>query len=517
MTLSTTLFGATVLFRVASSDLKRAQSVPVLSTRGLILLLVFLASVIPSGFASEMEFKSCEIGNPTSGLLARAECAEFEVAEDPNSPDGKRISLKVARIAARSRSSLSDPFTLLAGGPGQSALESWPSVQGAFERIRKDRDIYLVDQRGTGQSNRLECPDPPESVDPFNFDAESIRESSANCLASLPSDPRFYTTSIAVQDLDKIRAALGIEQWNVYGISYGTRVGLHYLRRFPERVRTLTLDAVVPPSLVLGGGIAIEAERAFELMLDRCRSDADCSGRYPDLGSRTRALISQLRNKPQQISFENFNSGKVESLEFSLGHLTLSMRMLAYSSHGASILPNMLFEAYENGNFAPFARQASMQAGKVGSTLASGMHNAVICTEDFPFIDFDNMDRKQLESTYLGTDAIDAIRANCQNWPAGIIDSDFKEPVESDVPVLILSGDADPVTPPAYAESITEGLPNSLHIVNPAQGHMQVALGCMPMVLANFIERGTTSDVDFACLERLSPEPFFIDANGPMP
>jgi len=273
-------------------------------------------------------------------------------------------------------------FNACEGGPGQAASESWVTIQSAFNTLRKNRDVYVIDQRGTGLSNKLDCPEEPESsTDVFTFNEAATAERARTCLESLQSNPRYYTTSVAVQDLELIRQKLDIAQWNIYGVSYGTRVALHYLRRFPDQVRTMTLDAVVPPGTALGPGIAIDAENALQAMFDRCREDKACSGAYPQLEQGARTLLSDLRDAPVDISFENFNKGTLESTRITENHVTLTMRMLSYSSHGVAILPNMLHEAYAKNNFAPFARQAELQSENLGQTLATGMHNAIICTE----------------------------------------------------------------------------------------------------------------------------------------
>jgi len=464
------------------------------------------------------EFNACELKDPVSARSARAECAYFPLAENPDNPDGKPVNIHVARLESLSRNKYPDPLLFITGGPGQAASESWVTIQSAFNTLRKNRDVYVIDQRGTGLSNKLDCPEEPESsTDVFTFNEAATAERARTCLESLQSNPRYYTTSVAVQDLELIRQKLDIAQWNIYGVSYGTRVALHYLRRFPDQVRTMTLDAVVPPGTALGPGIAIDAENALQAMFDRCREDKACSGAYPQLEQGARTLLSDLRDAPVDISFENFNKGTLESTRITENHVTLTMRMLSYSSHGVAILPNMLHEAYAKNNFAPFARQAELQSENLGQTLATGMHNAIICTEDTGQSGLQNIDEGALRDTYLGDTALKALDANCRHWPSGIIDDDFHTPVKSDAQVLVLSGGTDPVTPPAYGERAISEMPNALHIVNPFQGHVQVALGCMPRVVANFIERGKTDDVDFGCLERLRAEPFFVDANGPRP
>ena len=462
-------------------------------------------------------FKSCELKDPSSGQSAQATCSLLDVLENPDDPDSPTLQLHVARMEATGRRPEADPLLFITGGPGQAASESWAAIHRAFRKVGKKRDVYILDQRGTGLSNKLTCPAPEEEQDVYTFDAEATAELARDCLESFDADTRYYTTSIAVKDLEKLRDVLGIAQWNIYGVSYGTRVALHYLRRYPEHVRTMILDAAVPPGTALGPGIAVEAEKSLRQMFERCKTDEACNTAYPGLEDGTRRMLAELDENPVDIEFENFNVGTVESTRITANHITLTMRMLSYSSHGVAILPFMLHEAYANKNFAPFARQAAIQSNSLGESIATGMHNSIICTEDEPFSSKFGIDAAMLQDTYLGDTALKALEASCKHWPVGVIDDDFHVPLQSDAQVMILSGGADPVTPPSYGDRVADTLPNALHIVNPFQGHVQVALGCMPTVVSNFIVRGDTANVDFGCLERLRAEPFFVDANGPKP
>ena len=474
-----------------------------------------LSAVAPQlAFSAEqsLEFSRCSIGDGAS--LLPAQCAEMVVPLDPTAPLGETLTLNIAKVPARTNKPKSDPFTLIAGGPGQSATESFPTVAQAFRHILLERDIYLIDQRGTGQSHKLFCESDDATL--FEFDPTLISEQSKECRESLPHDPRFFTTSVAVQDMELVRKALGIEQWNIYGVSYGTRVALHYLRRFPDQVRTLILDAVVAPEVALGPEIAVMAERALEAMFKRCESDSSCNSAFPELTTKTNTLISSLKNEAIPVQYEDLNSGQLRTLDFDHQHLAVTLRLMSYSAFGNAILPSMLFDASENNNLAPFARQAELQIRSVGNSIANGMHHAVVCTEDEPFTDI-NDGREQSANTYLGTDLIDALKINCEQWDAGVIDDDFKQPVESTVPTLLLSGSADPITPPEYAERAMAKLANSKHIVNEHQGHMQSTAGCMPSIMAEFIKLGDVEQLDTTCLERLTAPPFFIDANGPLP
>jgi pimeloyl-ACP methyl ester carboxylesterase len=243
--------------------------------------------------------------------------------------------------------------------------------------------------------------------------------------------------------------------------------------------------------------------------------DKGCFNAFGDLTEPTLSLLDSLEENPKSITFEDIATGSLSTMELTREHLAITIRLMSYSAQTAAILPSMLHDAIVNENFAPLARQAKLQTQSLGDSLASGMHQAIMCTEDAPFVNpEENADEP---ATYLGEGAIDALLASCKHWPPGIIDADFKEAVTSDAPILILSGEADPITPPSYGESITSTLPNARHIVNPDQGHMQAPFGCMPVLLAKFISTADAKNLNLQCLERLRVTPFFVDANGPLP
>ena len=445
---------------------------------------------------------------------------------DPLEPDAHldetvgssgHIELSIARIPARRQSNRQDAFTLVSGGPGQSAIETFPAVSFAFRHIMRNHDVILIDQRGTGDSEKLVCESAPDSLGlDMNIDLDKIAQDALDCRESLEHDPSLFTTSIAIHDLEMVRQQLGVSQWNMYGISYGTRVALHYLRRYPESVRTLMLDAVVPPSVSLGPDISRLSQRALDLIFQRCVNDKGCFDAFGDLTEPTMALLNELESNPKTITFEDVATGKLSTMELSRQHLAVTIRLMSYSAQTAAILPSMLHDAIVNENFAPLARQAKLQTRSLGNTLASGMHHAIICTEDAPFVEVLTDEGKE-PATYMGEGVIDSLLASCQNWPPGRIDADFKEPVTSDSPILILSGEADPVTPPAYGNSIIPTLSNARHIINPDQGHMQAPFGCMPVLLAKFVSTADAKSLNLNCLDRLRVTPFFVDANGPLP
>lgn len=489
--------------------------------------LLFSTNLYAAGektLASDLVFSKCAIGSGAAKMVAQ--CANLDVPLTPvairdelkamlDAGAINTLSLSIARIPARRQSGIKDALTLIAGGPGQSAIESFPAIAFAFRHIMKDRDVILIDQRGTGNSAKLSCPAASETSGlELDTDINHLREQSQLCLQSLDYDPRLFSTSVAVHDLEYVRKTLGVSQWNLYGISYGTRVALHYLRRFPNAVRTMTLDAVVPPSESLGPEIGPLAQRALDLIFKRCADDKECDDRFGNLNNSTARLLDSLEESPRSISYEDIATGQLSTMEFGRQHLAVTLRLMSYNSQTAALLPSMLHEAIVNDNFAPLARQANLQSNALGDALATGMHHAVICTEDAPFIDTDTLPE---QTHYLGDVVVSSLLASCDGWPAGFIDKDFKNPLISDTPTLILSGQADPITPPDYGDAVADQLSHARHLVNEHQGHMQAPFGCMPTLLAQFVDSSDSGSLDTTCLERLRVMPFFVDANGPLP
>jgi len=459
----------------------------------------------PIDAAEISEFTPCRIGIAPSTVAA--ECATIALPEV--------MSLSVARLAARAKQPAQDPITLIAGGPGQGAQDSWPQLAAAFYAAQANREVYLIDQRGTGNSGAMVCPTAPAGTD-FNMDLEEVKNAAQTCYERQDLPTQWFTTSVAVRDLDAVREALGIKQWNLYGVSYGSRVALHYLKRFPEHTRSVILDAVVPPEKPIGPELPIHAQQSLEALFDRCAADAGCNTAFSNLSDNTEALFKSLKTEPRRVRFENLSKGTLDTMTFTDQHLAMSVRLLSYSAYGTAILPSMLNDAAVNNNLAPFARQIALQESQIGGSMATGMHAAVICTEDAPFID-PSLDRSALQDTFLGDYVVDAMIASCSAWPAGVIDDDFRQAVSGDTPVLALSGEVDPITPPIYGDSAIRELDNAFHIINAHQSHTQAPLGCMPSILSQFIETIDPKNLNLECLERLAPPALFIDANGPLP
>ena len=337
----------------------------------------------------------------------------------------------------------------------------------------------------------------------------------AQCLAELERDPRFFTTSAAVRDLDAVRRAFGIDRWNLYGVSYGSRVAQHYLRRYPEHVRAVVLDGVVPPTLALGPDIALNAQAALDRIFERCARDDGCATRFGDLASAFDELMSRIKATPVSVAARDAATGEIEETLVTGEYLMGVTRLFSYSDVSAALLPLIIDEA-ASGRFEMLLAQAELIEGNLERALSFPMHNSVICSEDYPFDAA--AAAPGAADGYLGTSVVDALNTICARWPKGLVDPDLKEPLVSAHPMLLLSGSNDPVTPPEYAEDmIAQGLSGARHLVAPGQGHGMAPVGCMPDLMQEFIETAAPEYLDANCLYRVIPAPFFLTPAGPGP
>ena len=479
------------------------------------LVLSTLLLGISSHGAGALELEECRISAGPAFPGIKARCGFLERPENPDDPDSPVLSIRVAVVPALNLQPQPDPIVPLAGGPGQSAIQFYSAYAAAFERVRSDRDILLVDQRGTGASARLDCPVEEELIE-GQFSVAQTIEYTKICLEALPHDPRYFTTSIAVQDLEAVREALGYPQLNLYGVSYGTRVAQHYARRYPASTRTIVLDGVVPPQLALGPEIAIDAQRAIDDIFARCAADFACNERFPDIAAAFNALKNRLTNESIEVSIAHPVTGRVEPVSFGRQEFAGAVRLLAYSPSSIAMLPLLVSEAAD-GNYQPLVSQFQMTLISMTETLALGMHNAVMCTEDVPFYLDASIDRAALNASFMGHVQLEALEAICSVWPAGPIDDDFKQPLSTEIPTLLLSGSADPITPPRFADMAARNLRKAWLLTGEHQGHGQIAVGCMPRIIERFIDGAQLGEGDAACFQRSFVMPFFLDFSGPQP
>jgi pimeloyl-ACP methyl ester carboxylesterase len=300
----------------------------------------------------------------------------------------------------------------------------------------------------------------------------------------------------------------------LYGASYGTRVAQLYMRRHPDNVEAVILDGVTYAEQIIGPDTPLDGERALDLILARCQASLECAAAYPTLRQDLDTLRQRFGRQQVTVTLNDPNSGLPLTLEFNRSMLGAALRFLSYSTSQASLLPALIHQA-AGGVLAPMAAQAIMTARQVGDQLASGMQNSVVCSEDVPF--FGAADRAAMQRTYQGADQLDALQEICKLWPSVQADADLHTPLHSDVPTLLLSGQADPVTPPADAERAAQFLSRHRHLIVNGEGHGQVATGCVPRLMAEFLDSKAPETLDAGCLERHVPTPFFVNMTGPAP
>jgi len=478
----------------------------------LVLGGLLLADAVP---AQTLRLEDCRISGGPGMPSMKARCGTLSRPLDPAGAVPGDIDLRIAVVPALNLTPEPDPVVPIAGGPGQGSVQFYAAYSRAFEDVRRNRDIVLVDQRGTGESSRMDCPIDDDLVE-GQYSEELTVEYTRACLEQLPHDPRFFTTSVAVTDLEAVRIALGYPSLNLYGVSYGTRVAQHFARRYPESTRTIVLDGVVPPQISLGPEIATEGQRAVDEILARCADNTSCNERFPDLHVAFEKLVALLKDDPVIITVPDPNTGRSQELTFGHTEFAVAVRLLAYHPNSTALLPLLIKEAVD-GNYVPLASQYMMTTLAMADALSLGMHNAVMCTEDIPFLDKTTIDYDRIAASYMGPLQLDALETICSVWPRGPIDDEFKVPLSTDIPVLLLSGDADPITPPRYASLAAVDLSNKLHLIGKDQGHGQIGVGCTRRLVASFIDTVDLASVDAACLEHSFVMPFFLDFSGPSP
>ena len=435
-------------------------------------------------------------------------CGKIPVFEDRNGRSGRKIDLKVVVYPALSRTPQPDPLFVLVGGPGAGAADLSEVMVGAFREIRTERDLVFVDQRGTGESNGLECDFDALNLDSVLGDAAVI-DRLRECMEGYDADLRLYTTPVAMDDLDEVRAALGYSSVNLWGGSYGTRAALVYLRRHGEHVRSAVLDGAVPLALKLPLSFPEDAQRAIDLTIDACEGSAACRESFPEVRRKLEAVLRRLARRPEPVRLKHPRTGRPLEFELRREVFTGALRAALYSSQDAALVPMLVEQAYD-GDFA-----GVLAFGDAADTqLSLGMFFSVVCAEDAPWFESEERGAAPPEG-FLDSSTAERWKEVCGFWPRGAVPDNYREPVRSDVPALVLSGQLDPVTPPRWGERVTEGLANALHVVVPGVAHGTSGSGCVPSLVADFVAQGSADGLDAECVANLRRAPFFVTPAGP--
>jgi pimeloyl-ACP methyl ester carboxylesterase len=432
-------------------------------------------------------------------LAQAVQCGALAVPENRAEPRGRKLSIFVAVLPANTLSPKPDPLVLLAGGPGQAASTLGPFAL-QLGAVRRTRDIVLIDQRGTGRSSPLDCPAlaPDEHAE---FDIDPVPKSllCAWQLAERNVDASQYTTSAWVADLEAVRDALGYRQLNLWGGSYGTRVAQEYLRRHPDRVRTVVLDGVAPPSMRISFDVWRTRDDALDGVIAACRASAACVKAHPDPAATLQELRASLEGG-RTITLRDPRTGIAREMRLDFDTIIGALQPLTYAPEAASLIPELLALA-RDGEYAPLLAASLVIIGELPDQFNAALHYSVTCAEDVPRV------TREERINGVADERVRALArrtlAVCDQWPKGTFPSDFTRPVESDVPVLLLSGGLDPVTPPAYAAEVARGFSRSRHVVAQGFGHIVSSHACAPRLIAAFVDAADFSQLPQACIDFL--------------
>jgi pimeloyl-ACP methyl ester carboxylesterase len=453
--------------------------------------------------ARKLDLQPCAM----EGITKDALCAQYEVFEDRAKKAGRKIKLNIMILPALMDSPAPDPIFYFQGGPGGAAT----SVAGAsfMGRLQRTRDVVLVDQRGTGKSNPLVCNFRGDAKEMRGYFAEGLTSEAARaCRTELEknADLRLYTTTIAMADLDDVRAALGYDKVNVYGGSYGSTAALSYLNFYPQRVRTATMLGVSPPDAPLPLSFGKGVDHAINRLLDDCAADEKCKAAFPDLRKDWSAVVANIGKGPVTFDALNPYTQQKQQVTMTREGFAESMRLVLYNPTVMSLMPAVIHEMSQ-GNYSHFAFYAYQLIRGTDNGIARGMQLSVICVEDIPFLKEPEI-QSAMGGTFYGADKAHAYIRACEQWPRGEMPAKFRQPIKSDVPVLIFSGELDPVTPPDLATPLLRWLPNGRQIMMHNATHYSYE--CQENLAREFIERGSAKGLDTSCVEGIKRLPFVV-------
>ena len=472
-----------------------------------------------ASLADSISLQPCEVPGTQEGVKEKVRCGTFEVFEDRIGKSGRKIALKIVVFPATGPDKAVDPLFYIPGGPGSSATEDAPFVAREFAKIREHRDLVFVDQRGTGGSNPLNCdlfkPSDLRSYMADYFPLEDVRK----CREQLEpkANLELYTTPIAMDDLDDVRAALGYNQINIIGGSYGTRAAQVYLKLHQTRVRAVILHGVSPTNQFMPRDFPQHTERALNGVIADCATDDVCRAAFPNLRAEAKSVLERLLRGPVEVELKRQQAGESIRINLSRDLAAEAIRYMLYQPGAASRIPLFIHLAAQ-GNFTPLTEGALSYRQQIVATGSNGMYLSVTCAEDLPAIKPGEGERNGV-NTFLGDYRLRQQRAACALWPRAKIPSNYADPTRSDVPTLILTGQWDPVTPPIYGDTAAKYLSHSLHLVVPHGGHGFNGLNgldCLDNLIVSFIDRGTTAGLDTSCVSAIGRKGFLLklpDAN----
>ena len=452
--------------------------------------------------ASETVGKTCYL--PGHRLPLR--CLVVPVPRDYAHPERGQIKIHVIVAPAFRENAKPDALYVLAGGPGQSGSSIIPLLEWGFHRVRATRDIVIIDQRGTGRSGKLSCRKIEHSE---TEEREQAHQELAECLKSLKVDFNDYSTDAAARDIDQVRQALHGQKINLWGASYGTRLAQAHARLFPASVRSMVLDGVVAPQQNVAM-LNLEAQRALVQLRQQCEQDTQCRTTFPQFNAQLDGLVVRAASGKEVLSFQHPLTGKTIQRTLELDDVVAPIHALLYAPQRAVRLPWLIMQAAQ-GNWQPWAAQAYSGGGALD--VAAGLYLAVVCAEDWPYLDAAALQADQANS-FMRDSSAQRLGRSC---PLVQVKPRPRAPASQlQTPALLLSGQRDPVTPPQQAEQALRLLPQGQHIIAAQLGHGVSYTACGPKLLRQFYD-DPGKKVDGKCFDTLPAASFVMSAAGAQP
>jgi pimeloyl-ACP methyl ester carboxylesterase len=458
----------------------------------------------PGVFEAEFTANACPFAAP-DGL--KVTCGTLTTLENYAKPQGELVELAVARFASTSAAPAKDPIVYLSGGPGGAGIEEVRALFDSFEPMLRERDVIAIDQRGTGQSKPLlGC----HEVSAAETDEQGFA-ALATCKKRMTDagiDLSQYNTANNARDLQELRKALGLKSWNAMGTSYGTRLVLELMRLDEAGLRAVVLDSTAPPDVDNLSETLPAFQRSLHIVLEACAQDAACNQDFPDLEERFYRLAAELNQTPFVAELEG------ETVSLDGNELVSTVHSMLYSTSEAQNIPSLIVALEQRlpetlyGFLAGGAPDASSE-----ESFSTGMYLSVICAEWAPMATAENLAAAKSAvrpEVATGLD-VDALLKVCEAWDVPSAPKSQYEPVQSDLPTLILAGDIDPATPPSWGERAKRTLPNAHFSLFKSESHGVFTGACGAEFVAEFLS-APMSVVDPTCEERTAP--FSIDPFG---
>jgi pimeloyl-ACP methyl ester carboxylesterase len=473
-----------------------------------LVIVVLSAPAIPGQSIADrvrLVMGQCKLSN----VMGKTFCGTFKVPEDRSRPTKRTINLKLVVLSADNEVPKPDALFIIAGGPGQAATDNVDFYARIFRAVRKERDIVLVDQRGTGGSNQHTCDLYGKTVQGHLNDLLPL-DAVKRCLKEWRShaDLRFYTTPTAMADLNELREALGYFQIDIFGTSYGTRAAQFFLRQYPAQVRSVILKGVTPITENIPTVIAPDAQNSLEKVFADCEANSTCQKAYPKLREEFTALLKRFDTGPISISYTSTDN-KTEAVKLSRGAVVTTIRSLLQSTATIAQLPQLIHEAYQEKYTGLIKSIVSIRDG-FSSGVGLGVFLAVVRSEDLPFVKSAEVQRLA-RGTFMGDYYYQQLRSASSLLPRAQVPADYKSPVSANVPVLLLSGYLDPATPPDNGEEVASTLTNRKHVVIRYGSHSYSSLSpCVDELMSAFIDAGRVEGLDTGCVGAIAQTPWAV-------